>query len=170
MRKVSPSVLVREELDRLLRGGVGEGENIVSALVDTVSRLVLQELLEAEQADYLGGRGRYERRAAEQRGLRNGYESGRLRTAEGAISVRVPQVRGAEGPHRSGLMSFLDGWFLPDLRLCQGLRLVGTEPPRHSLPEVSPILDGQRGGALSGVLRALRHRRHGPAPLGGSGL
>ena len=34
------------------------GTNIVSALVDTVTRLVVQELLEAEQADYLGGRAR----------------------------------------------------------------------------------------------------------------
>jgi putative transposase len=74
-----------------------------------VTRLVLQHLLEAEQADYLGGRGRYERRGADQRGSRNGYEGGRIRTAEGAIDVRVPQVRGAEGPYRSTLMSFLEG-------------------------------------------------------------
>jgi|SRR5579862_309816 len=108
MRKVSPSVLVREELARLLHGGADEGENIVSALVDTVTRLVVQELLEAEQADYLGGRGRYERRARTG-GLRNGYEPGRIRSAEGAISVRVPQVRGGEGTYRSSLMSFLEG-------------------------------------------------------------
>jgi hypothetical protein len=31
-------------------------------LVETVTRLVVQELLEAAQADYLGGRGWYERR------------------------------------------------------------------------------------------------------------
>src|SRR5579862_7435583 len=108
MRRLSPSMLVREELDRLLTGGVEEGENIVSALVDTVTRLVLQQLLEAEQADYLGGRGRYERRARTG-GLRNGYEPGRIRSAEGAISVRVPQVRGGEGTYRSSLMSFLEG-------------------------------------------------------------
>jgi transposase-like protein len=76
MRRVPPSMFVREDLDRLLRGGVAEGTNIVSALVDTVTRLVVQELLEAEQADYLGGRGRYERRGTDQRGSRNGYPSG----------------------------------------------------------------------------------------------
>jgi hypothetical protein len=59
MRRVPPSMLVREDLEALLTGGVGEAENIVSALVDTVTRLVVQELLEAEQGDYLGGRGRY---------------------------------------------------------------------------------------------------------------
>jgi hypothetical protein len=41
----------------LLSGGTDHGSNIVSALVETVTRLVVQELLEAEQADFLGGRG-----------------------------------------------------------------------------------------------------------------
>jgi putative transposase len=109
MRRVPPSVHVREDLDRLLHGGVDEGTNIVSALVGTVTKLVVQQLLEAEQADYLGGRGRYERRGPDQRGSRNGYEPGRLRTAEGAIGLEIPQVRGTEAPFRSSLMSFLDG-------------------------------------------------------------
>jgi transposase-like protein len=93
MRRVSPSVVVREELDRLLRGGADRETNIVSALVDTVTRLVVQELLEGEQADALGGRGRYERRGEGRGGLRNSYERGRIRTAEGAIEVQVPQIR-----------------------------------------------------------------------------
>lgn len=109
MRRVPPSVLVREDLDRLLGGGVDEGTNIISTLVETVTQLVVQELLEAEQADYLGGRGRYERRGGDQRGARNGYESGRIRTAEGAVPVRVPQVRDAGETYRSNLMTFLDG-------------------------------------------------------------
>jgi len=109
MRRVPPSMHVREELEQLLHGGVEEETNIVSALVDTVTRLVVQELLEAEQSDFLGGRGRYARRDEGQVGFRNGYEPARIRSAEGAIRVRVPQVRGAEVPYRSGLMSFLEG-------------------------------------------------------------
>jgi putative transposase len=109
MRRLPPSMLVREELDRLLHDGVGEQPNIISTLVDTVTRLVVQGLLEGEQADFLGGRGRYERRGDGQRGSRNGYEPGRIRTAEGAIDVRVPQVRGAGEPFRSSLMGFLEG-------------------------------------------------------------
>jgi transposase-like protein len=109
MRRVPPSVIVREELDRLLNGNVDENTNIISALVDTVTRLVVQGLVEGEQADFMGGRGRYERRGPDQRGSRNGYEPGRIRTAEGVIDVRVPQVRGTEEPYRSNLMSFLDG-------------------------------------------------------------
>ena len=62
MGRVAPSVTAREQLQELLSGGADRGSNIVSALVETVTRLVVQELLEAEQVDYLGGRGRYERR------------------------------------------------------------------------------------------------------------
>ena len=109
MGRVAPSVIAREQLQELLTGGVGRGSNIVSALVETVTRLVVQELLEGEQAEFLGGRGRYERRGEGQSGSRNGYEPGRVRTAEGAIEVAVPQVRGAGEPFRSSLMSFLDG-------------------------------------------------------------
>jgi hypothetical protein len=49
MRRVPPSVVDREDLNRLLAGGVDEGMNIISELVDTVTRLVVQELHEAEQ-------------------------------------------------------------------------------------------------------------------------
>jgi hypothetical protein len=49
MRRVPPSVLVREELEGLLKGGADEGTNIVSALVGVLTRLVPQELLEAER-------------------------------------------------------------------------------------------------------------------------
>ena len=98
MRRVAPSVIAREQLQELLGGGVDRQSNIVSALVETVTRLVVQELVEGEQHDFLGGRGRYDRRADGQVGSRNGYEHGRLRTAEGFIDVAVPQVRGAGEP------------------------------------------------------------------------
>ena len=97
MRRVAPSVMAREQLHQLLVGGADRETNIVSALVETVTRLVVQELLEGEQQDFLGGRGRYDRRGEDQAGSRNGYERGRLRTAEGFIDVAVPQVRGAGG-------------------------------------------------------------------------
>ncbi len=54
MRRVPPSMLVREELKCLLAEGVDREANIVSSLVETVTRLVVQELLEGEQADALG--------------------------------------------------------------------------------------------------------------------
>jgi putative transposase len=109
MRRVAPSVIAREQLQALLGGGMDREGNIVSALVEVVTRMVVQELLEGEQDDHLGGRGRYQRRDAGQLGSRNGYEPGRVRTAEGAIEVAVPQVRGGEEPFRSSLMGFLNG-------------------------------------------------------------
>jgi transposase-like protein len=109
MRRVAPSVIAREQLQRLFDDGIDHERNIVSALVETVTRLVVQELLEGEQGEFLGGRGRYERRGDDQVGSRNGYERGRLRTAEGFVDVAVPQVRGAGEGFRSSLMSFLEG-------------------------------------------------------------
>src|ERR687884_1658374 len=109
MQRVARSMAVRQQLQELLAGGAECGSNVVSALVETVTRLVVQELLEGEQADYLGGRGRYQRRSEGQVGSRNGYEPARVRTAEGAFEVAVPQVRGAGQPFRSSLMGFLDG-------------------------------------------------------------
>jgi putative transposase len=109
MGRVAPSVTAREQLRALLAGGVEGESNLVSALVEAMVRLMVQELLEGEQGDFLGGRGRYERRGEGQVGSRNGYEPGRVRTAEGAIGVAMPQVRGAGEPFRSSLMGFLDG-------------------------------------------------------------
>jgi putative transposase len=109
MAKVAPSVIAREQLNDLLGGAASRETNVISVLVGLVTRLVVQELVEGEQADFLGGRGRYARREDGQVGSRNGYQPGRVRTAEGAIGVQVPQVRGTEAPFRSSLMSFLDG-------------------------------------------------------------
>src|SRR5436190_22674296 len=95
MRRVTPSVIAREQLQQLLDGSVDRETNIVSLLVQLVTRLVVQELVEGEQGDFLGGRGRYQRREEGQVGSRNGYERGRLRTAEGFVDVAVPPVRGA---------------------------------------------------------------------------
>jgi transposase-like protein len=109
MGKVAPSVIAREQLQQLLAGSIDRERNIVSTLVEAVTRLVVQELVEGEQADWLGGRGRYERREEGQVGSRNGYQPGRIRTAEGSFEVAVPQVRGTVTPFRSSLMGFLDG-------------------------------------------------------------
>lgn len=109
MRRVPPSAMVREEIAGLFTDGVDRGTNLLSALAELGVRYLAQQGLEQEQADYLG-RGHYERRAEQDpRGWRNGYEDGRLRTAEGEVAVRVPQVRGGEQPYRSKLMEFLDG-------------------------------------------------------------
>lgn len=68
---------------------------------------LLQELLEAEQRDFLGVE-RYER--DEQRnGRRNGYEPAHMETCEGRIEVQAPQVRDSSQPFQSKLLGFLKG-------------------------------------------------------------
>lgn len=110
MRKVPPSTLVREEVENVLRGGVDTESDLLSTLMHLGLRSLIQQTLEEEQKDFLGGRGHYERSARESRaGYRNGYEETMLKTAEGAVGVRVPQVRDAPGPYRSKLMEFLSG-------------------------------------------------------------
>src|SRR5690606_27765542 len=88
---VTPSQLAREAKDG------AQPEELTSTLVRLGARKLIEELLEAETADILGGRGRYARREAGQQGSRNGYKTRRLDCAEGRLQVDVPQVRGLEG-------------------------------------------------------------------------
>ena len=63
MGRVAPSVIARAQLHGLLAGGVERESNIISALIEAMVRLMVQEVLEGEQGDFRDGRGRYERRA-----------------------------------------------------------------------------------------------------------
>jgi putative transposase len=102
-KKIAPSARKAQEIQALGQGQLDaqSGEEVVSTLVRLSTERVLQEALEEEQAVALG-RGRYERRE-EERGYRNGYEQGTLKTAEGVLRVEVPQIRGREEPYRSPL-------------------------------------------------------------------
>jgi putative transposase len=102
-KKIAPSEAKAQALRALLQGQTDaqSGEELLSTLVRLSTERVLQEALEQEQAIALG-RGRYESRG-EQLGYRNGYENGTLKTAEGVLRVKLPQVRGREEPYRSPL-------------------------------------------------------------------
>jgi len=112
MQRIPPSEQIRKQLDSLLDNGLVGQENLVGTLVQLGAQLVVQELLERETTEQLG-RGHYQHHQPDEplRGHRNGYEPGRLRTAEGDIAVQVPQVRDwiGDGPYRSSLMAFLRG-------------------------------------------------------------
>lgn len=110
MQRIPPSEKIGKKLEALLSQGLeGEG-NVTSALVRLGVERLVQELLEQEVTDFLE-RDHYQRRRPEQehRGYRNGYESGRIRTAEGEVVVQVPQVRDSPQTYRSDLMTFLRG-------------------------------------------------------------
>jgi len=103
--------MVREQIEQTLCGGVGTETNLLSTLAQLGLKHIVQQALEQEQEDFLG-RGRYERQeegTEKGRSYRNGYEDGTLATAEGEVSVRMPQVRGGGAPYRSKLMEFLSG-------------------------------------------------------------
>jgi putative transposase len=106
-RTVPPSAEIEAQIEQLLSVGVGENpRESLSELARLGARLIIQRAVEDEFDAWLG-RARYERRPEQQRGLRN-YESGlpesglrngfrprRVQTAEGELSVEIPQVREA---------------------------------------------------------------------------
>jgi putative transposase len=102
-KKIAPSEVKAQALRALLQGqhDAQSGEELLSTLVRLSTERVLQEALEQEQAEALG-RGRYEARG-EQLGYRNGYENGTVKTAEGVLRVKLPQIRDREKPFRSPL-------------------------------------------------------------------
>jgi transposase-like protein len=110
MHRIPPSQKIGKKTEELLKQGLDGEADVTSLVVRLGIERVVQEMVEQEVTDYLE-RGHYERRRPEQehRGYRNGYEPGRIRTAEGEIVVQVPQVRAAPETYRSQLMAFLRG-------------------------------------------------------------
>jgi putative transposase len=108
MKRVPPSERVSKELKGLLRGEVGEKEDLLDLVIERSMRMVLQKVLEQEVEDYLG-RGYYERRADSRAGYRNGYEAKGVKSAEGEIPLEVPQVRGSGETYRSRIIQELSG-------------------------------------------------------------
>jgi putative transposase len=102
-KRIAPSEQKAQALRALLQGQAEgqSGEELLSLLVRLSTERILQEALEQEQAVALG-RGRYEIRG-EKVGYRNGYEKGTLKTGEGVLHVKVPQIRGHAEPYRSQL-------------------------------------------------------------------
>ena len=116
-RTVPPSAEIEEQIDRLLAVGVGESpREALSELARLGARLIVQRAVEDEFDAWLG-RARYERRREAPPGLRNGFRARRVQTAEGELSVEIPQVREAAEPFVSKLFA-------------RGTKLLRTEPLR----------------------------------------
>lgn len=107
MFSLPPSEQVTKLTKSLLEAERQEGENLLSDLMKLGLQKLVQETLEAEVTSFLG-RERYERGAGYNedagdapRAWRNGYKDRSVRTAEGRVPVRLPQVRNTEEPYRS---------------------------------------------------------------------
>jgi putative transposase len=97
----------RERLEALIDGRLASAPER-SDLVRLAARLILEETLEGEVRDRLG-RERYERADGEPAGYRNGYRTGRMKTAEGMVEHAAPQVRDTAEPFVSAVRENLAG-------------------------------------------------------------
>ena len=91
-KRVAPSAVLEEQIAEVLSHGIDDGEGL-SEIGRLGARLVLQRAVDEEVGQFLK-RARYER-TAEARGSRNGQRRRRIQTAEGEITVAMPQVRGS---------------------------------------------------------------------------
>ena len=105
MQRLSAPERTREELRALMNGDLGTADGR-SDLVCLARRLIVEEALEGEVADALG-RERYER--GREAGHRNGYRTGKVKTAEGAVEYSAPQVRDTPEPFVSSVRAALAG-------------------------------------------------------------
>jgi putative transposase len=107
MDRIPASERTRERLKSLMEGH-GEKADFRSELVRLAARLIVEEGLEGEAADALG-REYYVRGAAPGAGYRNGYRTGRLKTAEGLIEYAAPQISDRAVPFCSRLREIIRG-------------------------------------------------------------
>jgi transposase-like protein len=89
-RRIAPSARIEEAIEAALLDGVADPDRI-SQLGRLATRLVLQRAVEEEVEVFLG-RARYERTETAT-GSRNGHRPRRVQTAEGEITVAMPQIR-----------------------------------------------------------------------------
>jgi putative transposase len=88
--RVAVSERLVEQIDAILLDGVSGPERL-SQLARLSAQLVIQRAVEDEVAVFLG-RPRYAREP-DAHGRRNGHRPRRIQTAEGQITIQVPQVR-----------------------------------------------------------------------------
>jgi transposase-like protein len=91
MNRVAPSAYLEEQIAELLTNGLDEDGEHLAELGRLGARLVLQRAVEEEVTAFLG-RARYER-TTEAKGSRNGVRPKPIQTAEGEITLAMPQVR-----------------------------------------------------------------------------
>src|SRR5206468_2828702 len=106
MERIPASERTREKLKAVIEGSSEGGGT--SELVRLAARLIIEEALEGEARDALG-RDYYARGAAPGAGYRNGYRTGQLRSAEGAIEYRAPQIADRRAPFRSAIREIVRG-------------------------------------------------------------
>src|SRR5712691_6103654 len=91
MDRIAPSARLEAEIAELLSGGISADAENIAELGRLGFRLVLQRAVDEEVAAFLG-RARYER-TPQATGSRNGTRPRPVQTAEGELTIEMPQVR-----------------------------------------------------------------------------
>ena len=92
MKRVPPSVRLKEEVEGVLRGTeptVDSPEPPMVGFVGRLARYMLQVAIEAEVTAFLG-RGYYRRGERQRVGWRNGYEPKRVQSEAGVLELAIP--------------------------------------------------------------------------------
>jgi transposase-like protein len=109
MKRVPPSVRLKEEIEGLLQGTGPAPEPTdtpMAGFVGRIARYMLQVAIEEEATAFLG-QGHYRRGERQRIGWRNGYESKRVQSEAGVLELAVPQLRGTAAPFRPPLVDRL---------------------------------------------------------------
>jgi putative transposase len=101
MKRIPSSSKLRQEVEGVLIGWETEGHPLDN-FVRLGARYMLQVAVEQEVEDYLG-RSHYHRGSRRKNGWRNGYEPGKVKTADGIFEIDLPQLRATEEPYHSRL-------------------------------------------------------------------
>ena len=91
-RRIAPSLGIEAAIEAVLLDGLDDPDRL-GELGRLGARLVIQRAVEEEVAAFLS-RARYAR-TPEAAGSRNGHRPRRIQTAEGEITIAMPQVRGS---------------------------------------------------------------------------
>ena len=89
--RIAPSDRLEQQIEELLTTGLGEASEHLAELGRLGARLVLQRAVDEEVAAFLS-RARYQRTPMAT-GSRNGTRPKAIQTAEGTLSIAMPQVR-----------------------------------------------------------------------------
>ena len=95
MKRIPPSVRMKEEVDRLLRGDAVDGiagETPMRGFMRSLAQYILQVSIEDEATEFLG-REHYRRGGRLRIGWRNGYEPKGVQSEAGLMKLAVPQLR-----------------------------------------------------------------------------
>lgn len=144
MKRVPPSVRLKEEIDRLLQGAgptPAPEEPPMAGFVGRLARYMLQVAIEAEATAFLG-REHYRRGARQRVGWRNGYEPKHMQSEAGLLELAVPQLRGTAEPFQPKVTERLQTRTADLESLVQGMYVRGL-----STQDVSALYADTFGGS-----------------------